>query len=202
MKTAEGDSWSDHWRQVWWMGRRYRRKRNKDCEGRQALWQWWHRACFSVSPEMLISYETKIYGKPLAWWIRHLLERRHIVEATAIGARVPQERFFQTFRTYPLKKGNNNTCRLQCGESCGNLLQRWKRSGISTVFLCNYYRVCYYKSGKKRLWNCCRSRNAVPESDSDIPYILKTEAAARMTADPCFEQERGEAQINTYESRM
>ena len=69
-------------------------------------------------------------------------------------------------------------------------------------FLCNYYRVCYYKSGKKRLWNCCLSRNAVPESDSYIPYILKTEAAARMTADPCFEQERGEAQINTYESRM
>ena len=150
---------------------------------------------------MLISYE-KNYDKPLACWIRHSPERKHIIVATVIGARVPQERFFQTFRTYPLKKGNKNTCRLQCGESCGNLLQRWKRSGISTVFLCNYYRVCYYKSGKKRLWNCCLSWNAVPESDSYIPYILKTEAAARMTADPCFEQERGEALINTYESRM
>ena len=77
-----------------------------------------------------------------------------------------------------------------------------KGAGYQQFFSCNYYRVCYYKSGKKRFWNCCLSRNAVPESDSYIPYILKTEAAARMTADPCFEQERGEAQIDTYESRM
>ena len=42
------------------MGRRYRRKLNNDCEGRQALWRRRHRACFSVSPEMLISYEKKL----------------------------------------------------------------------------------------------------------------------------------------------